>query len=91
MLAGFASMFDTSPRAGESRPWEILVVLGILAAAAWVRFWGLGSWGPEGDEDTMALPATHILRHGTSYLPSGMFYARGMDSPPLARAPAPGA
>jgi len=26
----------------------------------------------------MALAATHILRHGTSYLPSGMFYARGI-------------
>ncbi len=26
----------------------------------------------------MALPATHILKHGTSYLPSGMFYARGL-------------
>lgn len=26
----------------------------------------------------MALPAAHILRHGTSYLPSGMFYARGI-------------
>jgi len=26
----------------------------------------------------MALPAAHILQHGTSYLPSGMFYARGI-------------
>jgi len=39
---------------------------------------GLGGWGLEGDEDTMALPAAHILRHGTSFLPSGMFYARGI-------------
>ena len=78
MLAGFASVFETTRQAGGRRPWETFAVLAILLAAAWVRFWGLGGWGLEGDEDTMALPATHILRHGTSYLPSGMFYARGI-------------
>jgi len=78
MLTGFTSMFETSAKSGVRRSWEIPAVLGILAIAAWVRFWGLGGWGLEGDEDTMALPAAHILRHGTSFLPSGMFYARGI-------------
>jgi hypothetical protein len=78
MLAGFASVFETTPKADGRRPWEIFAVLAILLGAALVRFWGLGGWGLEGDEDTMALPAAHILRYGTSYLPSGMFYARGI-------------
>ncbi|MGC1386709.1 MAG: glycosyltransferase family 39 protein [Steroidobacteraceae bacterium] len=78
MLAGFASVFEISPQAGKPRRWEKYAVLAILLAAAWARFWGLDGWGLEGDEDTMALPAAHILRHGTSYLPSGMFYARGI-------------
>lgn len=78
MLTGFASAFETTPEAGTRRRWEIYAVLAIVLAAAWLRLWGLGGWGLEGDEDTMALPAAHILRHGTSYLPSGMFYARGI-------------
>ncbi len=78
MLTGFASAFEMTPQAGGRRPWEIFAVLAILLGAAWVRLWGLSGWGLEGDEDTMALPAVHILRHGTSYLPSGMFYSRGI-------------
>jgi 4-amino-4-deoxy-L-arabinose transferase-like glycosyltransferase len=78
MLAGFASVFEASPQPGRPRPWEILAVIAILLVATWMRFWGLGGWGLEGDEKTMALPAVHILRHGTSYFPSGMFYARGI-------------
>jgi hypothetical protein len=78
MLTGFASVFETTPEAGTRRRWELFAVLAIVLGAAWVRLCGLGGWGLEGDEDTMALPATHILRHGTSYLPSGMFYARGI-------------
>src|ERR1700679_3524568 len=78
MLTGFASVFESSPQAGGRRPWEKFAVLAVLLGAACARFWGLDGWGLEGDEDTMALAATHILRHGTSYLPSGMFYARGI-------------
>jgi len=78
ILAGIAAVFEPTPPSGGRRPWEIFAVLAILLGAAWVRLWGLGGWGLEGDEDTMALPAVHILRHGTSYLPSGMFYARGI-------------
>ena len=78
LLAGFADVFEITPQAGSRRSWELFAVLAILSGAAWVRFFGLGGWGLEGDEDTMALPAAHILRHGTSVLPSGMFYARGI-------------
>jgi Dolichyl-phosphate-mannose-protein mannosyltransferase len=78
MLAGFASVFESNPLAGSPRPWEKIAVLAVLLGATCARFWGLDGWGLEGDEDTMALAATHILRHGTSYLPSGMFYARGI-------------
>ncbi len=78
VLAGFAALFEITPQAGSRQPWEIFAVLAILVGAACVRFWGLGGWGLEGDEDTMALPAVHILQHGTPYLPSGMFYARGI-------------
>jgi Dolichyl-phosphate-mannose-protein mannosyltransferase len=78
MLAGFASTFEITPRSGARRTWEVVALLAILVAAALLRLWGLGGWGLEGDEDTMALPAAHILRQGTSYLPSGMFYARGI-------------
>jgi hypothetical protein len=78
MLNGFSSLFETSPRAHRSQSWERLVVLGIVIAAAFVRFWGLGGWGLEGDEDTMALPAVHILKDGRPLLPSGMFYGRGI-------------
>ncbi len=77
-LAGFAALFEVTSGVERRPPWEKFAVFAILLGAAWVRFWGLGGWGLEGDEDTMALPAVHILRHGTSYLPSGMFYARGI-------------
>ena len=78
MLGGLASAFEITPQAGTRQTWEGIALLAILVGAAWVRFWGLGGWGLEGDEDTMALAAAHILRHGTPYLPSGMFYARGI-------------
>jgi len=78
MLTGFASVFEATSQAGVRRRWELFAVLVILLVAAWLRLWGLGGWGLEGDEDTMALPAAHVLRHGTSFLPSGMFYARAI-------------
>ncbi len=77
-LSGFSSLFAVTPRSAGTRPWEWLAILLIVGAATAVRLWGLDGWGLEGDEDTMALPATHILKFGTSYFPSGMFYARGI-------------
>jgi hypothetical protein len=77
-LSGFSSQFKITARSGGIRSWEWLALVLIVVVAAAVRLWGLDGWGLEGDEDTMALPATHILKYGTSYLPSGMFYPRGL-------------
>jgi uncharacterized membrane protein len=42
------------------------------------RFWGLGSWGLEGDEKTMAVPTMHLVHFGAPLMPSGMFYPRAI-------------
>ncbi len=80
-LAGqFASLFEVSrPANAQRQSWEVPALLIILVLAAVVRFWGLGSWGLENDEETMAMPTMHILQDGTPMLPSGMFYARGIS------------
>jgi 4-amino-4-deoxy-L-arabinose transferase-like glycosyltransferase len=49
-----------------------------VACGAVVRFWGLGSVGLHGDEETMAMAVRHILIDGRPILPSGMFYPRGV-------------
>ncbi len=43
-----------------------------------MRFWGLGSVGLHGDEETMAMPTMHIVEHGSPLLPSGMLYPRAI-------------
>lgn len=54
-------------------------MVALLIVAAWVRFFGAGSFGlHKPDEDTTALPAIHILQDGTPRFPSGMFYARAI-------------
>jgi 4-amino-4-deoxy-L-arabinose transferase-like glycosyltransferase len=50
----------------------------ILGTGAIVRFWGLGSVGLHGDEETMAMAVRHILQDGQPILPSGMLYPRGL-------------
>lgn len=55
-----------------------VMLLVIVGAGAWVRFWGLGSVGLHGDEETMAMAVMSIVREGAPILPSGMFYPRGM-------------
>lgn len=57
---------------------ELAWLTAITMLGAWVRFWGLGSVGLHGDEETMAMAVRHILIDGTPILPSGMFYPRGM-------------
>lgn len=54
------------------------MILALLAAGAWIRFWGLGSVGLHGDEETMAMAVRGILREGVPILPSGMLYPRGI-------------
>ena len=78
VLRGFASIFeDTRPRARVDQRALALLVL-IIAVGAVVRFWGLGNVGLHGDEKTMALPAIHLLQHGTPEMPSGFIYPRAM-------------
>ncbi len=75
---GVSSLFeDTRPRARADRLTITLFVL-ILAVGVLVRFWGLGNVGLHGDEKTMALPAMHLLQHGTPEMPSGFTYPRAM-------------
>jgi hypothetical protein len=78
LVAHFAGMFETRERFEPPRPWEALVVAALVVIGAILRFWGLGSWGLEGDEKTMALPTMHLVRFGSPLMPSGMFYGRAI-------------
>jgi hypothetical protein len=50
-----------------------------VLAGTVLRFWGLGSVGLHGDdEDTTALPAVHLVEHGTPEFPSGLYYVRAL-------------
>lgn len=55
-----------------------VMLFAILGVGAWLRFWGLGNVGLHGDEETMAMAVMSIVREGVPFLPSGMFYPRGM-------------
>src|SRR6185437_14723309 len=78
ILRGVSSLFeDTRPRGRADRRTLLLLVL-IVAVGALVRFWGLGNVGLHGDEKTMALPAMHLLEHGTPEMPSGFLYPRAI-------------
>lgn len=84
LLAPFAASFEPSvpaaPVGVRARPrWEIPLLLVLLALAALLRFWDLGSYGlHRPDEDTSALPAVHVLEDGVPRFPSGMFYPRAV-------------
>lgn len=78
VLRGLSSFFeDTRPRVHADRRVLALLVL-VVALGAAVRFWGLGNVGLHGDEKTMALPAIHLLQHGTPEMPSGFIYPRAV-------------
>ena len=78
LLCGIASWFEaTSPAQRVSR-WHILLLVLIVTIGGATRLWELGAVGLHGDEETMAMPAMHIIEHGTPTLPSGMFYARAL-------------
>ena len=72
-----SSFQDTTP-AAQTRVVHLWWLLGLMAAGSALRFWGLGSVGLHGDEETMAMAARHILIDGRPILPSGMFYPRGL-------------
>jgi Dolichyl-phosphate-mannose-protein mannosyltransferase len=78
LMRDLGRVFEISARAEPVRPWEMLVVGALIVVGAIVRFWGLGSWGLEGDEKTMALPTMHLVHFGSPQMPSGMFYERAI-------------
>lgn len=57
--------------------WECLHVLLMVAAAAYLRFPGLGELSLYGDEDYSVLAVQAILSDGFPHMPSGMAYWRG--------------
>ncbi len=68
----------TAPAISSTRLLHLVLLAAILGLGTFVRFWGLGSVGLHGDEETMAMAVAGILREGVPILPSGMFYPRGM-------------
>lgn len=79
LLRGFSANFSsTMTEPAPRQRWEMPLLIGLVALGALLRFWGLGGWGLENDEETMAMPTLHILRDGMPILPSGMIYVRGI-------------
>jgi Dolichyl-phosphate-mannose-protein mannosyltransferase len=78
LLQAIAAQFEVSNVRGARGHWEVPVFIALLLAGCWVRFWGVGAWGLEGDEKTMALPVMHIVQHGTPLFPTGMYYGRAI-------------
>jgi uncharacterized membrane protein len=77
-LKAFAGLFEVRRSFGRPGRIEIFALLAILIVGTVFRFWGLGSWGLEGDEKTMAVPTMHLVKFGTPLMPSGMFYPRAI-------------
>lgn len=78
-LAGaVARLFEVTTPADRDRINHRLLLALILSVGTVARFWGLGSVGLHGDEETMAMAAMHILKDGVPVLPSGMLYPRGL-------------
>src|SRR6202035_6095981 len=78
LTANFARLFEIRREQEGARAWEVLIVVAWVTVGAILRFWGLGSWGLEGDEKTMALPTMHLVHFGPPLMPSGMFYGRAI-------------
>jgi len=77
-LQAIASLFEITRPGERTRVVHLWWLAALTVAGAAVRFWGLGSVGLHGDEETMAMAVRHILVDGTPILPSGMFYPRGV-------------
>ena len=77
-LNTFAGLFEVRRSFGRPGRIEMFALLAVLIVGTVFRFWGLGSWGLEGDEKTMAVPTMHLVNFGTPLMPSGMFYPRAI-------------
>lgn len=78
LLRSLSDLFRTTAPLERDQLAHRIMLLVILGVGTWLRFWGLGNVGLHGDEETMGMAAMSIVREGTSSLPSGMFYPRGM-------------
>ncbi len=78
ILRPLSSLFEVTAAADRETALHRVLLFVVLCIGAVLRFWGLGDPGLHGDEDTMALAATHIVKDGLPILPSGMFYPRGL-------------
>jgi hypothetical protein len=73
-----AGLFQVTVPLSDERIAHRLLLGAVLGIGALLRFWGLGSFGLQGDEETMAMATMHIVRDGVPILPSGMLYPRGL-------------
>jgi len=76
MLSVIESWFTPVTPSLDYRRSDYILLILILAAGVWVRFWHLGNVGLHGDEDIMGLAARGIVAHGIPILPSDMLYLR---------------
>lgn len=75
----FGAQFGIREHSGErTSSATFLMLAAIIVVATALRFWGLGAISLHGDEETMAMPAMHIVKDGQPLLPSGMYYPRGI-------------
>lgn len=65
--------------ATKATPLELTALITITLVGCILHFWGLGSTGLHGDEETMAMPVRSIVENGLPLLPSDMFYSRGLS------------
>lgn len=77
-MRSLAALFTVARPVGDERAIHRLLLAAALGLGTLIRFWGLGSFGLQGDEETMAMAALHIVQDGRPILPSGMFYPRGL-------------
>jgi hypothetical protein len=78
LVRWFGSLFEIREAAERTRSLTFIALAAIVIVGTALRFWGLGSIGLHGDEETMAMPTMHIVQDGEPRLPSGMFYPRGI-------------
>jgi Dolichyl-phosphate-mannose-protein mannosyltransferase len=78
LIRDFGGLFEIRWRFPAAQIWEVSTLIALLGGGAILRFWGLGTWGLEGDEKTMALPTISLVHFGSPLMPSGMFYGRAI-------------
>lgn len=72
------NLFSATPNRVSISSAEYFALGALVVVAALLRLWGLGEWGLQYDEETMALPVRHIVEQGYPAMPSGMGYVRAV-------------